>query len=300
MPPRRSRLPRSRSHLQPSEEEVPTAYSPPAASFRQATGPLPRLNSRNRRIVSPEVILISDDESEEDPIAAITSDQESVFQVSESLQDILQKVENVIQQTLTDISSGRRRDYDLLPFITDSLKDIQRVGGIRLAGRCEIRLTCLEELIYHLEDLVDFDPYAEATPLMIDAQTQRVRERKSRVRRISEQEIIVANLYERQRSLRSKIDAYNSIAERTGIRTVQGERTLKDFELESTRVQNVYRGELEILHTLRREDVTADAAFILAYTKLQKEEEERVRVEHVEQLAAVEAAIASFSLLDLI
>ncbi|XP_020259032.1 uncharacterized protein LOC109835464 [Asparagus officinalis] len=33
MPPRRSRLPRSRSHSQPSEGEVPAASSPPAASF---------------------------------------------------------------------------------------------------------------------------------------------------------------------------------------------------------------------------------------------------------------------------
>ena len=96
------------------------------------------------------------------------------------------------------------------------------------------------------------------------------------------------------------MDAYNNIADSTGISTVLGERTLKDFELESTRFQSVYKGELEALHALYWEDAAADTTTALANAKLQKKEEEKVRVEQAEKLAAVKAKIASFSLLNLI
>ncbi|XP_020249090.1 60S acidic ribosomal protein P0-like [Asparagus officinalis] len=74
-----------------------------SVSARQAIGPLPRSNSRDRRMVSPEIILISDDEGEEDPIAAIMSDQESVLPISESVQGILQKLEKVLNLTEDDL-----------------------------------------------------------------------------------------------------------------------------------------------------------------------------------------------------
>ena len=146
------------------------------------------------------------------------------------------------------------------------------MGGIGLAKRCEEKLIRLEETVHRLEGLVFTDPRDEVEPLIIEARIKASHERKAREKRILEQEVIVANLCERQRHPHTKMDAYNNIAEHTGVRTAQGETTLKDFKLESARVHGAYREAMEALHALHREDATA------ATTKaeLQKKAEEQL------------------------